>query len=344
MVAGGAGIFGRGGVAPEGSALQTYGIRMSIIHHGEWTEQEILALESGENDDFDRKSGALLSDKLFRVKLAKALSAFANSSGGHLILGVADDGTIDGVPPMTAKGRTPTREWLEQLVPALTDYPLQDFTVREVVRDPVNSQIPIGVSVIVIDVADSLLAPHQSKEDHVYYSRQSGHSRPAAHHFVDLLRFRPAKATLDSIFSSVEVRGINAFQSNLRIELDLLFTIINESQTVVATHWNLIIDQIEGYLPQYHNCYEFTPMSVLDQIPLLPGMRIGTRQVLAVQVPLSSVQASPAILHEVFAESVKLRHRASSDTWAGTNKLDSILPHIDLAAIKGRAKQMGLMP
>jgi len=84
-----------------------------------WTEADVLALPSGEHDYFDRKSGLLLqksSDEMLGT-LAKAASAFANSGGGHLILGVDDAGIMDGLDPM--RGRTPTREWIEQQIPNL---------------------------------------------------------------------------------------------------------------------------------------------------------------------------------------------------------------------------------
>jgi hypothetical protein len=49
-----------------------------------WTEDEIASLPARELDYFDRKSGAIIRDTDFLQKLAKALSAFANSGGGHL--------------------------------------------------------------------------------------------------------------------------------------------------------------------------------------------------------------------------------------------------------------------
>jgi predicted HTH transcriptional regulator len=82
-----------------------------------WTEDEIKSYPSGEHDYFDRKSGRLLNDSKFRDKLAKVLSAFANSGGGQLLLGVNNDGTFDGVQPL--QGNTPIREWIEQIIPNL---------------------------------------------------------------------------------------------------------------------------------------------------------------------------------------------------------------------------------
>lgn len=153
-----------------------------------WTEAEIVSLPSGEHDYFERKSGAFLKVAEFREKLAKAISAFANSGGGHLVIGVQDNGSIDGVPKIH-KGRTTTRDWLEQTVPHLVNYPLQDFRVHEVEPDT-NSAIPMDYVVIVIDIGDSIQAPHQSAVTKVYHYRAGGRSERAPHHFLEMLRGR----------------------------------------------------------------------------------------------------------------------------------------------------------
>lgn len=149
-----------------------------------WTEAELVALPAGEHDYFERKGGDLLTDSGYREKIAQALSAFANSGGGQLIIGVRDDLSIDGVPE--TRGRTRTRDWIEQLIPNLLIYALQDFRVHEVERDP-QSAIPVNRVVIVIEVGDSALAPHQSESNKVYYHRSGGRSEPAPHHYLKML-------------------------------------------------------------------------------------------------------------------------------------------------------------
>lgn len=155
------------------------------IKKDRWTENEVLALPSGEPDRFDRKSGMLLFESDFEEKFAKALSAFSNSGGGHLILGVKDDGTFDGVDKFH-KGKTQTREWLEQKLPYLVTPVLQDFRVHEIEKSH-ETQIPEDKVVIVIDVGDSNLAPHQSNKDQYYYYRVGGHSKPASHRYLEFL-------------------------------------------------------------------------------------------------------------------------------------------------------------
>lgn len=153
-----------------------------------WTESRLISLPADEQDYFERKSGASLKDSDWHEKLAKAISAFANSGGGQLIIGVANDGSIDGVPKIHKK-RTSTRDWLEQTIPNLVSYPLQNFAVHEVIADT-PSAIPKDKVVIVVEIGDSLEAPHQSLFTYLYYCRRGGRSEPAPHHYLEMLRGR----------------------------------------------------------------------------------------------------------------------------------------------------------
>src|SRR5216684_838309 len=105
---------------------------MNAVKRERWTEADVDALPPKEHDYFERKSGKVFADEdLLLAKVAKAISALANSGGGHLLLGVDDNGVPDGVPP-AYKGRTTTRDWLEQVVPNLVSYSLADFRVHVV--------------------------------------------------------------------------------------------------------------------------------------------------------------------------------------------------------------------
>lgn len=122
------------GTAALAVALVRQEAALSFVKQDQWTEEQIASLPAGEHDYFERKSGQLFdpradTNKLYDA-LAKEACAFANSGGGHLLLGVCDDGTIDGVPPLF--GKTETREWLEQKIPDLLDYRLVDFRVHTV--------------------------------------------------------------------------------------------------------------------------------------------------------------------------------------------------------------------
>src|ERR1035441_2153788 len=128
-----------------------------VLKRTHWNESDLDELSELEQDLFERKSGELYGQLHFREELAKTLSALANSGGGHVIFGVRDDGTPDGLPPL--KGRERMSVWLEKVIPNLLNYNLHDFRVHEVVAST-PSRIPLGKIVVVIDVGDSALAPH----------------------------------------------------------------------------------------------------------------------------------------------------------------------------------------
>ncbi|GEM_PF-1560873 len=201
---------------------------MSVSKRARWTEEEASGLPMGEHDYFDRKSGRLLAEADFDSKLAKALSAFANSGGGYLLLGVENDGKFDGVDPVY-KGKTSTREWLEQLCPNLVDYPLNDIRVHEVERSA-PSVIPQSKVVIVIDVADSERAPHQSRRDRKYYVRIGGRSEPAPHQLIEDIRSRirhpNVVAGMEIVGASV---GGHGEQSPENVSLNIGMTLSNAS-------------------------------------------------------------------------------------------------------------------
>jgi hypothetical protein len=94
--------------------------------------------------------------------------------------------------PETYKSSIRTKDWVEQKIPRLLNYPLQDFRVHEVVPS-VPTSIPAGRVVLVIDVGDSPLAPHQTANKRLYYYRPGGRSELAPHFFLDLLWGRQNK-------------------------------------------------------------------------------------------------------------------------------------------------------
>ena len=80
--------------------------------------EDVIAMIPGPEDErWECKSGMVLGGGGFRAELAKQVSAFANSGGGYIVLGVTNDLTIDGcsekqgnqsgvtgVPPVSTRG------------------------------------------------------------------------------------------------------------------------------------------------------------------------------------------------------------------------------------------------
>jgi hypothetical protein len=209
-----------------------------------WTETEIASLPLGEHDYLERKSGRLIDQEDFRGKMAKALSAFANSGGGHIVFGVEDDGMITGMLPN--RGNTALREWFEQSLPGLVAFPLQDIRVHEVVP-AIESAIPAGKVVIVVDIGDSSLAPHQSIIDQRYYYRVAGHSMPAPHFYIETLRNRLTKPSLEVDLNDIELQDAYPFQDGVFVELLLNCVVINKGR-IAAYRWHLHLDGTDGDL------------------------------------------------------------------------------------------------
>lgn len=158
-----------------------------------WTESALLALEPNEHDFQEFKASPYLVDGdgiagPFLAALSKQVSAFANGAGGRLFLGLDDQGLPDGGIPIGLKGGG-TRAWLEDVIPGSVDPPLKGFNVFEVQSNGGRtSRIGPGHAVYVIEIEASEFAPHQAN-DHRYYLRIAGKSRPMGHvHVQDVLR------------------------------------------------------------------------------------------------------------------------------------------------------------
>lgn len=103
----------------------------------EWDEEYVLALPT-EGNSLERKGSRLLDLTEPGVKegavldeLAKQLSAFANTGGGHIIYGVDNKGDVDnGAVAVSVRGRQSTKDWLENIIPTLTDYEIVGCRVR----------------------------------------------------------------------------------------------------------------------------------------------------------------------------------------------------------------------
>lgn len=212
-----------------------------MVKRERWTENDLNELFEEEQDHFERKSGRLFESGKddFLNTLAKALSAFSNSGGGTIVIGVANDGMFDGIAPVV--GRQNIHDWIEKQIPALTDYPLADFRVHTVQRAS-ESKIPLDREVIVVDVGDSAAAPHQSKRDKIYYRREGSHSVPAPHFHLELLRNRLTNSVLN-----LTLIGINlstsyepADEDGLFFVFDLKFKVKNIGR-ISANNWQINI-------------------------------------------------------------------------------------------------------
>ncbi|HEV2296006.1 MAG TPA: ATP-binding protein [Tepidisphaeraceae bacterium] len=315
---------------------------MSGIKKERWTESEVLALPAGEHDYFDRKSGVLLRSTDFRKDVAKAISAFANSGGGHLLLGVKDDGTFDGVTAI-AKGRMPTRQWMEQIVPNLVNFPLEDFRVHEVERDS-PSAIPTGTVVIVIDVGDSVLAPHQTADTKQYYYREGGHSKPAPHFYLETLRNRLVSPVLKPEVADLRVVRAYPHEGGVFVEARSVFRVTNQGKTA-AYKWALALEMLtfaDGMRDNYYIEYRLFPKaqtsrdsySRMDDT-ILPSLSLKEERDFGFVLRPRSID-KPALIDELrvaLSPEVRWSFRAVSETSRGETIEQPVVRAADFEAL-----------
>ncbi len=161
------------------------------------TDQFLEHLPPAEDNRWEYKSASLLEQKNkndFLKELSKQISAFANSGGGNLVFGICDPKTVAAKtiePCEQLVGRQSMKDYLATMVEQSVEYPLQDFRVH---RIPLTGDAT--KSIFVIEVGDSLAAPHQAKADKHYYYRIDGHTKPAPHFYVELLQKRETRSVL----------------------------------------------------------------------------------------------------------------------------------------------------
>ena len=109
-----------------------------------WTEQVLRALDTNEYSYQEFKSSKyMVADRGigsdFHLGLSKQISAFANGAGGHLFIGIDDEGNIDGGVSTALKGGG-TRAWLEDIVSGLVMPNLRNYNVFEVLPAASDSE------------------------------------------------------------------------------------------------------------------------------------------------------------------------------------------------------------
>lgn len=162
----------------------------------EWDETYLLNLPSGEFDWIEYKEARKLDFSLPGInrdvvlrELSKQISAFANSGGGTIVFGIENPKTgkplkVDSEGGVSLNLGNGTREWLEDIIPTLVDFPLSKINVYELTAgDNESSQIAAGKGVFIIEIPSSEQAPHQAL-DNLYYARVGGKSKPINHRFV----------------------------------------------------------------------------------------------------------------------------------------------------------------
>ncbi|MEP7352419.1 MAG: ATP-binding protein [Acidobacteriota bacterium] len=182
--------------------------------------EQLIAAKIPEDLHLDYKSGRPTNPNQFKDDIAKDVSAFANSDGGSIIIGVRelDDlpSEIDGVD--VAKF---SRESLGQVIASKVRPPVPGLRVSTLTGSN-------GTTVLVVNVPKSEQAPHQGP-DHKYYRRYEYHNQPLAHHEIEDLRRRQiavpplvmiSTATRGGILCLINVQNVGGFPA---LDIDFKF-------------------------------------------------------------------------------------------------------------------------
>lgn len=168
---------------------------MSSIDFATMTTDELLKIvPETESNVWEFKAASIFDKSNFglfkKQKLGKVVSSFANSGGGYLLLGKRDgEEQFDPVP--SDEGRSTMEDHLSLVISQSVIPHFRDF---EIFRVPISGT---NDSVLVVEFSDSPVAPHQSVADTNYFYRLPGHSVPAPHFHLELLRSRFTKAVVE---------------------------------------------------------------------------------------------------------------------------------------------------
>ncbi|MFZ4813632.1 MAG: helix-turn-helix domain-containing protein [Phototrophicaceae bacterium] len=182
-----------------------------------WTEADLLDLTAGENDEYEYKSSRISQTDLTK-EIQVAASAFWNSGGGILIVGIDDKGRIDG-GISDVMGRQRLRDWVDRVVSHVE--PAGPYLAKLIYREAADSPILEGNCVLVVAYGESSNAPHMAP-DKRYYVRAGAHSDPAGHFLVEAIRARRR-------LQKPMLRGLlRANRAHTRL-LDLVILALNET-------------------------------------------------------------------------------------------------------------------
>jgi hypothetical protein len=321
----------------------------------DWEEDDVFALPPGENDGFERKGAQLLDLTIASVKvdavlneLAKQLSAFANMGGGQIVYGVTNAGTISGGGiARVIRGHQPTKEWLEGVIPTLTDYEITGFNVYEIRPKASGSAIDPDKSLYVVDVPDSDRAPHQSKRDHLYYVRLASRSQPAPHRLIEDIRNRARHPKIE-IYDPHILGATYSTQSTAGMDM-LLITLgvgVRNSGRVLARHvallfgGNISLSLPQHSFPDYHSRPSALPGTGIVELsgPVYPEMSVPVSASLSMGALITG--SRPGILQfgDLPEAEVTFTITAFADSAPGL-KYDFKLNEMDPDSRIGRLKQ-----
>lgn len=253
--------------------------------------------------------------------LGKEVGAFANSAGGTLVIGLNDNGTIDQnqIPEYWEFSKTKIEDWVADVLRESLDAPLENFDCYALTDEGGSSRI------IVIQMPVSEKAPHQSKADKRYYTRQGKSAKAAENWLIEAIRNRkihplivPELQSGLSRIDELKSENIKDSKGQGRLVhfaiLDLRFYFINVGK-VIAQSWGF---RVECPIAR---TLEIPSPGLFGNVPLPVASPSGTvmRQANSVLFPTQCVEAyiRPTVPIYISAASPNPGCTLSNFQWSG---------------------------
>ena len=183
-----------------------------------WDEQDLINIPQFETDEYEYKSSLVKNEEL-KDKITIAASAFWNSGGGLLIIGIDDkNGKIDGGINKLI-GKENITDWIEKAIHKVE--PIGPYFVKLIESNKTNSLINQNKVIVIIVFGESFLGPHMAM-DKKYYIRAGACSSPASHFLVESIRSRRG-------LSEPLLRGTLRFSSRDNNIVELVITSLNDT-------------------------------------------------------------------------------------------------------------------
>lgn len=152
-----------------------------------WDLGRLAELPPVENESLEFKSSRVSFNDL-GSKISVAASAFWNTGGGVLVVGVDDNGKVDGGIPILV-GKKELEDWVDGEVAATE--PAGPYKTKLLQSYDSSFGIEEGKGVLIIGFGESADIPHMAK-DCKYYIRAGAHSVPTGRYSVEALLARRA--------------------------------------------------------------------------------------------------------------------------------------------------------
>ena len=263
----------------------------------EWVEADLLALIANNEPEsltLEYKAAAALDATPGKKKeIGKDVSAFANSVGGTIVYGLAEDPddrtptALDGLDPAVV-----SPEWLDQVITSNIQYRIDGLRINAV------SLSDNKVAYVVV-IPQSPRAPHMAN-DNRYYKRFNARTEAMEHYEVEDVRRRTTNPNLTMQLSARRMYTDTKNDPPM-IGVDLFVVVANDSPTPAshallevlldmrvkvtdARHWQgrTLVRLEDG--PDLNSLA--VTWSISDRLPIWEGTPLAVGDLISIEIPM----------------------------------------------------------